>query len=376
MTRVCTISVVVSTKNRLSSLKKCILSLLKQSYVPKEIIIVDDCSDVHLDLQELLTDNILKIRINKKPFRTKILFLRNKSHAGVVASRNAGIFNASGDIVAFLDDDGYAHRDWIKKLVKHYKNTKIGGEGGPVLEKGRKMMPVIKPVKRLAFIKNGRIKSHYRITDARQKIYLPQSFVPILPRGNMSFRRSTLLKIQGGDIAYNGNYYREETDLGLKASKIGKLYFDPEALTYHKTAKSGGCRDIICDDINKFFYFMFKNTIYLFFKHFNIKKAAQFTVQAIRTQIKLILKHETGLTRSFSVSSRHESISAVLRGSFRGLYDGILLHKRMIFGKNNDKMVYSQPSSLSCFEIVIIGSSIKIIELESKTHIISKILGI
>jgi len=38
--------------------------------------------------------------------------------------------NCSGDVIAFLDDDAEAHRDWLERLSVFYADSSIGGVGG------------------------------------------------------------------------------------------------------------------------------------------------------------------------------------------------------------------------------------------------------
>jgi glycosyltransferase involved in cell wall biosynthesis len=52
---------------------------------------------------------------------------------GIPYARNAGINNATGDIVAFIDDDCEANEDWLKNIEKPFiKDPNIGVVGGNV----------------------------------------------------------------------------------------------------------------------------------------------------------------------------------------------------------------------------------------------------
>jgi glycosyltransferase involved in cell wall biosynthesis len=88
-----------------------IVSVINQTFLEWELLIVDDCS----------TDNSLKI-INfyeKKDKRIK-KFLLNKNQ-GVGAARNIGIKNSSGDFLAFLDSDDIWN---VNKLEIQYEFMK------------------------------------------------------------------------------------------------------------------------------------------------------------------------------------------------------------------------------------------------------------
>ncbi len=364
------ISVVICTRNRFRYLKVCLTSLLEQSYPPKEIIIIDDGSRKDFDTYKFFK----KRKFNFKDKQTKshnsidLIIIKNKDNSGVVASRNTGIKAASGDIVAFLDDDGFAHKNWLKNLIKNYKNKKILGVGGPVIEIGRYIKTNKKPIKKLAYIQNGKIITNYRINKLKQINNLPKKFVPFLQGGNMSFRKKTLLKIRGGDINFTGNCYREETDISFRITKRGKLLFEPSAVTYHNTAKKGGFREVINFELDKFLYYMFRNTTYFFFKHFNFKKAYKFTKKSVKRQIKLIKNNKTGLTRDYlQIINKNSAIKSTLFGTINGFYNWFRLRKKKV------KFTCSEPVSLIYFKLIIVGGSIKLIELENKTHIIKKL---
>ena len=93
------ISVVVPIYNVEDYLKKCIESIVEQTYKNLEIILVDDGS----------IDNSLNIcrQYQKKDARIHII---HKENGGLVAARKTGIEAATGDYIAFVDGD-----DWIEE---------------------------------------------------------------------------------------------------------------------------------------------------------------------------------------------------------------------------------------------------------------------
>ena len=105
------ITVVIPTYNRYTLLKRAITSLYKQTYKPKEIIVVDDGS----------TDDTPKIQ-NDFP---DILYIY-QTNRGVSAARNVGIQKASCEWIAFLDSDDEFHPQKLQKQVEfHKKNPDI-----------------------------------------------------------------------------------------------------------------------------------------------------------------------------------------------------------------------------------------------------------
>lgn len=98
------ISVVIPTYNRLSTLKRAIDSVLKQSYRPIEIIVIDDASTDN-------THDFLRKYIEKIDPENGInlSILTNKKNMWIGATRNKGLNYANGQYIAFLDSDD----EWI-----------------------------------------------------------------------------------------------------------------------------------------------------------------------------------------------------------------------------------------------------------------------
>lgn len=54
----------------------------------------------------------------------------NEPELDIAEARNKGIRKASGEIIAFTNDDCYPKKDWIKEATKHFDNSEIGGVEG------------------------------------------------------------------------------------------------------------------------------------------------------------------------------------------------------------------------------------------------------
>ena len=104
------ISVVIPLYNKSDKIKRCIDSVLEQTFKDFEIIIINDGS----------IDNSLEIVKMFKDFRIKIYTTENK---GVVSARNFGIKASNFQIVAFLDADDFwlsNHLETLSKLAKDF----------------------------------------------------------------------------------------------------------------------------------------------------------------------------------------------------------------------------------------------------------------
>jgi len=115
-------SVVVVTKDRPENLRNLLLSLVRQTQIPDEVLVVDNNSSKSYQpvLQEFQDRLPLKAVIETTP--------------RIPAARNRGILECKGDIILFTDDDCVADERWIEEMVKpFYKNPYIGIVGGEIL---------------------------------------------------------------------------------------------------------------------------------------------------------------------------------------------------------------------------------------------------
>lgn len=90
------VTVVITTYNRPSYLADAIESVHEQTYRPIELVVVDDHSDT--PASSVLDTCSLEEFSN-------VECIRHDENQGANAARNTGIWNASGEYVAFLDDD-------------------------------------------------------------------------------------------------------------------------------------------------------------------------------------------------------------------------------------------------------------------------------
>lgn len=106
------VSIIVPVYNVEKYLKRCVDSLVGQSYANLEIILVDDGSE----------DNSLLIckEYERQDARVHVF---HKMNEGLGLTRNYGIARATGDYVAFVDSDDYLTLDAIEELLKKVEET-------------------------------------------------------------------------------------------------------------------------------------------------------------------------------------------------------------------------------------------------------------
>lgn len=112
------VSIIIANYNNAQYLPKCFDSILSQTYMDIEIVVVDDCS----------TDNsreIIQSYDSKYPGLLKSVFL--PENEGVAKARHEGILKSTGEFITTLDaDDYYLNELKLEKefeLINHFKNN-------------------------------------------------------------------------------------------------------------------------------------------------------------------------------------------------------------------------------------------------------------
>lgn len=106
------ISVIVPIYNVENYMRRCVDSILNQTYTNLEIILVDDESP---DNCPLICD-----KYKQRDNRIKVIHQKN---AGLSGARNAGIDIASGEYLAFVDSDDYLAVDFLESLYQAIVTT-------------------------------------------------------------------------------------------------------------------------------------------------------------------------------------------------------------------------------------------------------------
>lgn len=105
------ISVIIPVYNSEKTIKKCIDSLLNQTFKDLEIILVNDAS----------SDNSLNIINSYK--NNNIIVINNDVNKGIGYSRNIGLKNASGEYISFVDSDDYVNNNAYEQLYNATNNN-------------------------------------------------------------------------------------------------------------------------------------------------------------------------------------------------------------------------------------------------------------
>ncbi|MFF3908963.1 glycosyltransferase [Streptomyces sp. NPDC001848] len=129
------ISVVICvyTEDRWEDILAAVTSVRAQSRPARETLLVVDHNEALLErlareYKEAREDGSVRVLANAGP-------------RGLSAGRNTGIAASHGEIIAFLDDDAVAERDWLKHFAEGYEDPRVMAVGGrtmPIWASGRR----------------------------------------------------------------------------------------------------------------------------------------------------------------------------------------------------------------------------------------------
>jgi len=196
------ISVVVCTYNGGETVAETIERLLELRYPDLEVIVVIDGS----------TDET--IRIVERHDEVRMIRTENR---GLSAARNTGLEAATGEIIAYIDDDAYPDLHWLDYLAAAFRNGDFVGVGGPNLAPPED--PFLAQV--VANAPGG--PTYVLITDVEAEH---------IPGCNMAFRRDAMRAIGGFDPRFRTA--GDDVDICWRLQGAGgRLGFHPGAVVWH-----------------------------------------------------------------------------------------------------------------------------------------------
>lgn len=200
-----TVSVVVACPRWSPALEECLDAVGRQTIRPLEVLILPD-----EPTGKSLPQNAVEIPTGRLRPAEK---------------RNLGINRATGDLVAFIDDDACPTEDWIQRAVVYFSDRTIAAVGGPGVSPASDS---------LACAASGRIFSNPLVSGQHRSRYTPTRVMQVddLPSCNLVVRRDVLQKLGG----FNTRYWPgEDTILCRDITKTYGLsiIYDPRVLVFH-----------------------------------------------------------------------------------------------------------------------------------------------
>lgn len=191
------ISIIICTYNRASILDKSLPALLKQSFSPYEVILVDDGS----------SDNTKDIA-SKFSSCTNFVYIY-KENGGLASARNAGLSSARGEYVLLTDDDIFADYYLLEEHLKTHKT----GEG-----------LVVKGIVNHFSGEKVPEKPEFTMEDISYNFFWTS---------NVSIKKEYIDRAGRFDEDFR-EYGWEDIELGLRLRKLGlKSVTNKKAIVYH-----------------------------------------------------------------------------------------------------------------------------------------------
>jgi glycosyltransferase involved in cell wall biosynthesis len=200
-------SVIVCTYNGARTLRECLEGIMKLDYPDYEVIVVNDGSS---DRSAEIAAEFDKVR------------LISTCNNGLSHARNLGLKAATGQYVAYIDDDAYPDPHWLKYLSHSFLTTTHSGVGGP----------------NLAPPDSGLVESCVDSSPGGPlHVLLTDDTAEHIPGCNMAFRREDLLAIGGFDVTYR--VAGDDVDVCWRILQKGwTLGYHAAAVVWHRRRNS------------------------------------------------------------------------------------------------------------------------------------------
>jgi len=221
------VSVVLCTHtlDRYSDFSEAARSILDQTYDDVELVLVSDGNEAVFDrFREDFGD------------RDDVVPHCNDENVGLLESRNNGAEVATGDVVAFVDDDAIAEERWVEELVEVYEERDVRAVGGRMTPAWVAGKPAFLPAE------------FYWLVGVTQRGFGPTGGDEDTPGevrntfgSNISFDRETFLELGGFEDDIGGrkgdaNLQGGETELAARLDREygHRVYYTPDARVAHK----------------------------------------------------------------------------------------------------------------------------------------------
>ena len=191
------ISVIVCAHNEARYLAACLHSVLAQSRVPDQVLVVNNAST---DETSLVASQIPLVDVVDEPRK------------GLVVARETGRRHASGDVLIYLDADCRAPLTWVGRIEQRF-------------QRDRKLIALSGPYRYYDWDWCGPLLIRiYDFTLAPATQLLVKHLLrigTIFYGGNFAVRREALDRIGGFDTSIE--FHGEDTNLGRRLFAIGKV---------------------------------------------------------------------------------------------------------------------------------------------------------
>jgi GT2 family glycosyltransferase/glycosyltransferase involved in cell wall biosynthesis len=217
------VSIIIPVFNQFQFTHACLASLKTVEERSRfEVIVVDDCS----------TDETGEL----VPRMEGVIYLRNETNSGFIASCNRGAAQARGKYLFFLNNDTIVKPDWLTALLDTFgKDPRAGIVGSKLVYPDGRLQEAGGIIWRDASGWN-----YGKFDDPGKPEYNYLREVDYCSAAALMIPKSLFQKLGGFDERYAPAYY-EDTDLSFKTRKDGyKVLYQPLSEIIHYEGVTGG----------------------------------------------------------------------------------------------------------------------------------------
>jgi GT2 family glycosyltransferase/glycosyltransferase involved in cell wall biosynthesis len=217
------VSIIIPVFNQLHFTQACLASLQEHQGTERfEVIVVDDCS----------TDNTGEI-VSRIP---GVVYVRNETNSGFIASCNRGAETARGKYLVFLNNDTLVRPGWLTALIDTFaEEPRAGIVGSKLLYPDGRLQEAGGIIWRDASGWN-----YGKSDDPEKPEYNYLREVDYCSAAALMVPKSLFAGTGGFDSRYAPAYY-EDTDLAFKVRKAGyKVLYQPLSEVVHYEGATGG----------------------------------------------------------------------------------------------------------------------------------------
>lgn len=222
------ITIVVCTRDRPQHIRTALAAILRLDYPNFDVVVVDNAAKT--------TETVDVVR---REFSDRRITVVEEPTPGLSQARNTGLKNATGDIVAFTDDDVAVDRLWLRELAAGFDRA----EGVDCVTG---LVPSGELRTRVQGYFDDRVSWSKNLTPRVYRLADPPADLPMFPfcvgefgtGANFALRRSAALELRGFDTAFGVGTRTgggEDLDMFTRLILDGRtLVMHPSALVWHR----------------------------------------------------------------------------------------------------------------------------------------------
>lgn len=202
------VSIVVPAFNESYGIRRCLEAICRGTYRDFELIVVDDASSD--DTRERVA----------RCMDPRVCLLANSTNVGPAHSRNRGVEVSRGRYILFVDADCLPVSDWVEQAVAALQQTGVCAVEGAVRYE----------ISAPHLWQKVPLNPFYNLDSGDALTVANRDYA----NGNLGVARECFDRAGG----FNADRYpngREDTDLGLRLSRLGKVHYNPRMIVTHRS---------------------------------------------------------------------------------------------------------------------------------------------